>query len=67
MTWLSAAKYGRLHGVSRQRVMAWINSGMLACWHPSDRIYMVDAKTPRPKKKKGGRIPNAIKNKQLSL
>jgi hypothetical protein len=66
MTWLNAAEYGRLHKVSKQRVMDWIRSGRLTCWHPKKGVYLIDEKTQRPKKIKGGRIPNAVKNKLLS-
>jgi hypothetical protein len=67
MTWLNMAEYGRMHGVSRQRVQQWIFKGQLQCWRPKKGTYLIDAKTPRPKKGKQGRIPDAIRNKLLSM
>jgi hypothetical protein len=66
MIWLNASEYATLHGVSRQRVMQWIEKG-LPCFRPKARIILIEKCTPRPKIKKGGRPTNYSKENNLSM
>jgi len=65
MIYQNATKYASVHGVSKQCVMGWIGSGRLSAWKPAPRVYLIDAKAPRPERLKAGRKTNY--SKELSL
>jgi predicted site-specific integrase-resolvase len=60
MIYLSQSAYAKLHGVSKQLVGRWIKAGRLPVFNFAG-IVRVNKATPRPKKKRAGRIPNAMK------
>jgi hypothetical protein len=51
MKYLSASEYGKKHGVSKQRVIALVESGRIQCWRPTKRTIAIDEKFPWPCKK----------------
>ena len=66
MIYQNATQYAGSHGVSKQRVMEWIRSGRLSAWRPVSRVYMIDAKAPRPERLKAGRKTNHSKEMSLT-
>lgn len=54
MKYLNLSEYGRLHKVSKQRVLTWIQQGRLKHISPKQGIYLIDDRTPRPEKMKPG-------------
>jgi excisionase family DNA binding protein len=58
MIYVNATQYAKLHGVSKQRIHALIQSGRIPVWKPGDRIYLIDKKLPYPKAGKVGRPTN---------
>ena len=55
MIYLNATQYAAKHGVSKQRVIEWINAGRLSAWKPVERVFMIDANAARPEQLKPGR------------
>jgi hypothetical protein len=51
---LSYAAYGRLHGVTRQRVSQWVAHGMIRTVSLVPGEPRIWSNTPRPKNKKAG-------------
>jgi len=67
MIYQNASEYARSNNVSKQRVMEWIGTGRLSAWRPAPRVYLIDAKAPRPEPGKTGRPTNYVKENGFKL